>query len=151
MFEVHAREKAGGSPEWRVCRWEALPHGRGNVKPLYFDMTGAQYEPMARGKRKGTPNYRKPVAGTERRIIISVEEHDRWLLEWEARTGSCHECDGTGKEVTEMNFVTGETKYRDCRRCDGTGKRLVATLSPESEGGSKVVAQGQTRHSGDGR
>lgn len=75
---------------------------------------------ITKGKYKGRTNYKKPVPGTERSVVLSDREFKAWLPTWEARTGKCHKCRGTGQEWRGWNHITGN-KYRDCPRCGATG------------------------------
>jgi hypothetical protein len=61
-----------GAPEgWEVSVSEML----GNY-PTYshYQFKGAVYPPILRGPRKGRPNYKKPVPGTERTYVFDVDK-----------------------------------------------------------------------------
>ena len=117
LIELHAREKAG-VPEWQAYFFACMPPTRNH---LYFEVRGGVYPPVASGPRKGKPNWKKPVAGTERTLYIPVAEHDAWVAEWERTTGNCSECVGTGERIASVSKAEGQ-KMRPCRACGGTGK-----------------------------
>ena len=61
-----------GAPEgWTVSVSEML-----GSYPNYthYQFTGAVYQPLLRGPRKGRPNYKRPIPGTERKFIMANDE-----------------------------------------------------------------------------
>lgn len=125
-LEDHARELLKMPPEWRWFRWERLPV---DAKTTTHTMvTGAVCTAtFASGKRKGRTNWSKRDPNTERSVVISDSEHDAYLIQWEERTGHCHECGGTSQRWCGWSVTEGD-RYRDCPRCNATGKRPVAEV-----------------------
>jgi hypothetical protein len=41
-------------------------------------VTGAVFEPVTRGKRKGLPNFRREVSGTRQRVVVAASEMREW-------------------------------------------------------------------------
>jgi len=65
------------------------------------------------GPRKGRPNYRKPEPGTERAVIITMDDIKAEAERYRAETGRCPECYGTGMEW--RGFGPEGTYYRRCK------------------------------------
>ena len=121
LLETHAREKLSITvpPEWKAYKWEAFPDCA-REPMLYQELTGGVAPTTTRGKRKGKPNWRKMDKTTKRTVVITVEEHKAWLIEWEKKTGLCSRCEGTGKLLESWSREEGD-KYRPCPKCNGTG------------------------------
>lgn len=119
LIEEHAREKCGAGETWRMFRWECFPHGG---EPIYQSVTGAVCEHhFLRGPRKGQTNWQKRDARTEQTVNITVVDHDKWVKDWQSRTGKCSECVGTGEVFKRWSLKTG-TEFSQCHKCKGTGK-----------------------------
>jgi hypothetical protein len=118
LLEQHAREKAGQGPEWAVFRWEAIPEAKGSM------LTGAVAPPLLSGKRKGRPNWKKLDKSTERRVFITHDEADAYMLAWERETGKCARCQGEGKQIAGWSRDEG-ARYRQCGVCGGNGLALM--------------------------
>jgi len=54
------------------------------------------------------------------------------MLAWEAETGNCFRCGGSGQESFGWSKAEGRL-YRQCSRCGGTGKAPQQTLFTEPE------------------
>ncbi|EHL99335.1 hypothetical protein HMPREF9946_03097 [Acetobacteraceae bacterium AT-5844] len=123
-YETHAREMYGLPDDWMVCIWEAL--GKPG-KPQAIALTGAVVtEVFKSGPRKGEKNWKKRDRSTQMTVSIPKAAHQKWLLEWEQKTGLCHECNGKGEVFKSWDRETG-TQMKPCRRCDGTGKAPTTT------------------------
>lgn len=125
-LSMYARERFGLHAYWRWCRFT---RGMPNDKELpegTIRLTGAAYYAKKSGKGKGSPNYKKPLEGTERTVFFTVQEHSAWE-DARDKQGICKDCAGTGQKWRGWNHETGN-RYETCRRCEGTGvpKQAVA-------------------------
>lgn len=112
FYSEIARER-GAAEGWQWCSIKAIGEDRKNGAAL---VTGAVYPLLYKsGKRKGETNYSKPTPGTQREFLITFAEYDARVAAYEAATGNCNRCAGTGK------YDSG----RDCQGCRGTGKPRV--------------------------
>lgn len=128
-LESHARELLELPPEWEAFRWEVK--GRG----VYIE--GAVPNGVfKRGPRKGHTNWKLRDKATEAAIIISDDQHNRWLTNWEATTGQCYLCIGTTQEWAGWSAKDG-SRYRPCTRCDATG--LAQPTKPISARGGRCA------------
>lgn len=75
------------------------------------------------GPKKGRLNWTTRDKSTEREIILTNGDIDRWRKAWSERTGKCLRCTGDGRMVIRVSASEG-TSYRECRLCLGTGERL---------------------------
>lgn len=75
----------------------------------------------SRGKRKGDTNWKKRDRSTEKELFISRNEYEKRRQKWQADTGKCVECLGSGKTLASMSIYTGKT-YRPCHECKATGR-----------------------------
>lgn len=122
LFEVQAKEQNHLPDDWHWFRLECFPHG--GPRCLYVEVEGAVAPLLTRGKNAGHPNWKKMDKTTRRTIVIPVDEHEGWLLEWERRTGKCPQCLGRGKETASVHYLTGAT-YQACGKCGGSGSSLA--------------------------
>lgn len=94
----------------------------------YFLIKGAVYpEKFSRGPRKGRTNFRKPAPGTECEVPITCAAQKTWLSRWEAETGLCHHCKGSGWKWSGWGRDKGNS-YRHCSHCE-LGEALRATVA----------------------
>lgn len=125
LLETHAREKGKLPPDWEFYKWRSMPESRQYLEPcLYHEITGAVAPIKTKGKNKGRRDWDKMDKATKRVIVITPEEHETWLQEWERKTGKCNRCVGEGQTV--KSFGVGGTTYRECATCKGSGKSLQA-------------------------
>ena len=123
-LENHAREHLKMPETWHAFRYECFP--KGCERTLYFQITGAVCTATyTKGPREGSPNWKKRDRTTECAAIITPEEHDAWLKNWEKTTGLCHECHGTTQEWAGWSVTEGN-RYRPCTTCKATGKPTLA-------------------------
>lgn len=89
-----ARETHGLHPAWQFVRCsyteDAAPPGTCRIE-------GAAFEVLKSGKRKGQPNYRKAIPGTERTLFLVSAELQAWRDRREVATGVCQRCHGEGE------------------------------------------------------
>ncbi len=71
----------------------------------------------SKGPRKGEPRFKGPGE----RVIVSKVELETMAVAYEAETGKCWDCRGTGKMWAGWNKAEGNS-YQECQRCNGTGE-----------------------------
>src|SRR5258708_36492045 len=94
-----AIEKSGIAG-WTPFRWEAL----GNDDML---ITGGVARILTRGPNKGRERWH----GQGTRVVVLRAELDAAMAKYEAETGNCAECEGSGKTTAGWSVAEG-TKYR---------------------------------------
>lgn len=110
-IESIARQKLNESIDWQICVWERVGDGNDCL------VKGAVPRLLTRGKRKGEPTWRGiPM----RSAVVTQMEINAELEAFEAGTGYCAHCFGSGQTFKSWNHETG-TVYQDCPQCDGTG------------------------------
>ena len=98
-------------PRFRFFAWECV--GTDSVK-----LTGCVVtRTITRGPRKGQPSYDKPHVVA----VVTEAERTQERERWEAETGHCGECLGSGQVMKRWNHITG-TEYRPCTPCGGSGR-----------------------------
>jgi len=115
LLLAHFKELYDLPEEWTWQRSDAMTF------PGFWMLTGAVYAPCKSGKRKGQPNWRKPLS-PKRTLLIAEDAHRAWTEEWSKRTGLCVRCTGDGATLKSWDHIKGAT-LRPCPKCDGTGKR----------------------------
>ena len=122
LLTDHARELLEMPPEWNSYHLEVIGYTQdANSSAKLFKITGAVAPLKTRGEHKGMPNWNKRDRATEKTVFITPEEHDRWVQEWEKKTGKCADCTGSGKQLSGWSVTEG-AKYRPCKKCSETGK-----------------------------
>jgi hypothetical protein len=116
MLEEHARELAAMPMEWKAYELKCFPPGEDEL--ICFIVRGAVVPLKTRGKNKGHPDWKNMESATARTLYIKPDEHWPWLMDYEARTGQCFNCQGTGEEVAGWSVTKG-VKHRTCSRCTG--------------------------------
>lgn len=117
-----AKELLGLPADWRVVSWKVIEVDKVRVG---VQVEGGVYrQTISRGPRKGKLDYRKPEPGSSVTLTIGEKQFHAWRAQWEAETGLCSECSGTGVVFAGWNNITG-TRMRPCRPCGGTGNRPV--------------------------
>jgi hypothetical protein len=107
---------------WEAYRWQA----RGEKETGYVELQGGVFrKKITRGKNKGRTDYRSPEPGTAATLSLSNKAHAEWLKLWEAETGHCVECMGTGKAWAGWNYKHGSC-FRPCKECGATGTNAAA-------------------------
>lgn len=110
MNEV-ARRKVNGPEGWEICGWERLGDGRD------FVVEGGVPRLLTRGPRKGHKRWDGPRLKT----VVTGAEIDAEHARYEADTGNCGDCGGTGEVLAGWSAKDG-TKLEPCPRCGATGK-----------------------------
>jgi hypothetical protein len=106
-----ARRKLGAPPEWELCGWERV--GTDGVL-----ITGGIPRLLKSGPSKGKKTWRDSEIT---KAVVTKGEEAIERAAYEASTGNCGECLGSGK--TWAGWKLGEgSSYRQCRDCSGTGK-----------------------------
>jgi hypothetical protein len=119
LFEEHARALAKMPEEWKVYSFKAIPNSDGTL-----EFKGAIAPIYSQGKSKGLPNWKMADKDSERAVYIKDADHDLWLVKWEASTGKCHQCVGTGEVFQSWETGKGVT-YKKCSVCVGTGAAII--------------------------
>lgn len=117
-----AREKYNLSDDWEWFKLEAIGPVKG---PRATMIIGAVAPLKTRGKYKGYHDWKRRDKTTEIRCIVTEAEHTAFCLRYEAKTGNCHYCRGTGQEWAGWSAQEGD-RYRICHRCKGDGKARKA-------------------------
>lgn len=115
FHEEIARRKLGQTPDWKVCVWE-------RIGPDACKLEGGITTPIASGKRKGQPKWGK--RSTFLSCVVTDAELKQERAAYEARTGNCSECQGSGQVIKSWSVAEG-VKTRDCTPCGGTGRATV--------------------------
>lgn len=121
VFRLIAQQRTGMPPQWDWIRWEALGDLAAGSDPDVFKVTGAVMPNKKRGPMKGCPSWRNRARSTERTVYITPAERDVFLRDFEAKTGICYACSGSGEPLASWHYQRGCT-LRECRRCGGTGR-----------------------------
>ena len=114
-----ARRKVGGSPEWEYFKWERVGEGRD------FIVEGGIPRLLKSGPRKGEKTWKDCAC---QKTIVSGAEIDAEHARYEAETGKCGDCGGTGEVFSSWRAGEG-TKMKPCKRCNATGKTPNAEVS----------------------
>jgi len=103
-------ETKSGIPGWKAFRWQAA--GPDSI------VTGSvPVGTYSRGPRKGEPKFK----GKGTMVVVTRAEKESAATAYEAETGRCWNCKGTGQVVRKISKVEGTT-YRPCVRCGGSGR-----------------------------
>jgi hypothetical protein len=106
-----ARQKLGQGEDWHWCKAERVGKDdlliEGGIPGVYL-----------KGKRKGRQKW-DGVPLTK--CVITRAETDQAQVNYEATTGKCRECGGSGQDWERWNHETGH-HYRPCKRCGATGR-----------------------------
>lgn len=118
LMEIHGREKIEAPAGFVFFFFEKLPK-TGSIQVI--KMIGGVAPPIAKGLRKGEPNWRKMDPSTRREVYLPIEEHKAWVTAWEIKTGLCSRCQGKGETVVSWNIEHGQ-QWKKCSYCGGTGQ-----------------------------
>ena len=112
FYNLAARRKDGVPADFVWCKWTAINDSyllAGCAKPTAIYRSG---------KRKG--HFVWPSARDLMQIIVSDAEVLAERSRWEAETGHCSNCSGSGKRIKSSTILPdGEHQilYRKCERC----------------------------------
>lgn len=107
---MEVAEKKRGVDGWKSVVWHASWNG--------FLVEGCIPDGVySRGPRKGRPRFNKPYD----KVVVTSAEMDEAAQSYEAVTGKCWDCKGTGQVWNGWSKADG-SKYRQCLRCDGSGE-----------------------------
>ena len=109
FMTICARKKLGNA-EWQWCTSERVEGG--------FLVTGGVPGVYKSGKKKGRTKW--PKKSECDRIIVTLEDRDAAIVEYEKETGKCAWCEGSGKTLSRWSRDRG-SEFRQCEKCDGTG------------------------------
>lgn len=111
-INVVARKKLSQPPEWRWCKFEAI----GDTDDCLIE--GGIPRPRKSGKHKGLPTWRDCVLT---KCVVTGAEMDQAKASYEAETGGCHACAGSGQWYSGWSRDTGN-RFKSCPRCNATGQ-----------------------------
>ena len=102
-----------GIEGWTPYRWEAATGGHLVTGAVPFGV-------YARGDKKGLPRFHHPKASSRQTVVVSDNEIKAQAEKYEAETGHCWNCKGTGQRQAGWSAKEG-IRYQSCKRCGGTG------------------------------
>lgn len=106
-----------GDPKWEPCIWRAVgDRDKGGAVII----SGGEPRMMTRGPRKGQPSWAHIPKDHLVDVVVTEAELRAAELKYEADTGNCLNCGGSGQEVASAGV--GGTQYRQCYRCKGSGE-----------------------------
>ncbi|MBI6948770.1 hypothetical protein [Pseudomonas koreensis] len=111
-LNVVARKKLGQSEEWRWCKFEMI----GDTDDCLVE--GGIPRLLQSGKRKGQPTWHDSKLT---KCVVTKAEHDQAKVDYEAETGKCCKCAGSGLWLSGWGVDTGN-RFKPCVRCGATGK-----------------------------
>jgi hypothetical protein len=103
-------ETKSGIPGWKATKWQAA----GQDSIVSGSVPVGTY---SRGSRKGEPKF----TGPRTMVAVTRAEKEAAAIAYEAETGHCWNCKGTGQVVHKISVTEGTT-YRPCARCGGSGE-----------------------------
>ena len=110
-----ARKKLNALESWTHFKWQCI----GKTDDLL--VTGGITRILKSGPRKGKQTW----DGVGEIVCITATELEADYLAYEAETGNCHKCGGSGQEWRGWSAIDGN-KYESCHYCLGTGKATGA-------------------------
>jgi hypothetical protein len=122
-INLFCRDRFEVAPDWRWFSWERKEFDQPHEFML---VNGAVcHARFQKGKSAGCTDWKKRDKSTERMFVIRRAELEAFQREWQARTGKCFECYGTGQDWAGWNAKTGN-RYRPCQHCKATGVSAAA-------------------------
>lgn len=109
-LEAAARKKLSAPDGWRAYKFEC-------IADCYLIEGSVPVGVYARGPRKGQPKW----SGDGDQTILTRDDVEKANASYQATTGNCGECMGTGKEFVSWSKKDGLVQ-RPCAQCRGTGK-----------------------------
>jgi hypothetical protein len=97
-------------PGWEAFKWEVA----GEDSIVEGSVSQGTYRS---GPRKGQPKLARP--GTK--VVVTKSELQAAAVAYEAETGKCWDCKGTGQVMKRWSAAEG-TSYKTCPRCKGSGE-----------------------------
>lgn len=115
IVERRLRQDHGLPADFVFFRWEMMPR---YGDPIYCELEGGVCGLVARGPRKGRPNYQK--ATDKRMFAVTVQQAEAWQQDWVRETGGCPNCTGKGRTVRRVSKAG--TEWQECTECRGSGR-----------------------------
>ncbi|GAB3305762.1 hypothetical protein [Luteimonas notoginsengisoli] len=114
FVEQVARQKLGVGNDWLMYAWEVV----GELEHADLIVTGGVPVGLfQRGPRKGRPKWDRKLS---QRVVVTRAEERAALLAFEASTGKCSGCQGSGEQWAGWSAESGN-RTRPCRRCQASG------------------------------
>lgn len=107
-----ARRKVNGPEGWEYFKWERVGEGAD------FIVEGAVPRLLKSGPRKGQKTWK---GCPSQKTVVTGAEIDDEHARYEAATGNCGTCGGTGEVFASWRHDEGVT-MKPGKRCDGEGK-----------------------------
>jgi hypothetical protein len=104
-----AKSKAG-IEGWKACCWERA----GDDSIVTGSVPVGTYRS---GPRKGRLKFVGPFT----KVVVTRSELESAAIAYEATTGLCWDCKGSGRVVVGWSKAEG-SRYQSCDRCGGSGK-----------------------------
>jgi hypothetical protein len=118
VYSLAAQRLRGMPADWQWCTVESKDSPYGN----FIQVTGSvPVGTYSRGPRKDQPKW--PAAKDCQVFQFSPAQLEQVRLDWQAETGHCFTCGGSGQERFGWSKAEG-SRYRKCGRCGGTGEAL---------------------------
>jgi hypothetical protein len=114
LHTLTARRVHSLPPDWQARVYHSL-HPLGYAKLIGTEPIGT----ISRGPRKGQLKW--PPRNQWRAVVISHEQVAETRRQWEAETGRCSWCGGSGQQLNGVSVAEGPW-YRTCGGCGGAGK-----------------------------
>ena len=112
-FWACGAERKAGVAGWKWFKVETVGDGR---EPAFL-VEGGIPRILQAGKRKGKETWKgQPTS----RVVVTYEEREAEAARYEATTGKCRQCAGSGQQLIGSHVTQGNT-YGTCRRCAGKG------------------------------
>lgn len=127
LLDECARDKAGMGENWSPYSYKCLPEHP--QKAEMVEVIGAVAPLKTRGKSRGNHDWNKIDPATKRTVYVSFRENAEYVAAWEAKTGLCATCRGTGNEWCGWSVTEG-TRYKACTKCHGSGKSRGEQTTP---------------------
>lgn len=112
--------KQRGVPEgWRWNKLEVIGDLKDPDRPVLIEGAVCTIT-FKGGPRKGKLNWSKRDKSTARTFVVTQQQLAEAQAAWEAETGKCHRCTGSGQFAWRISTKNG-TQTKACTRCSGTG------------------------------
>jgi hypothetical protein len=103
--------------DWKAFRFICVHESGDQRGPVIgISVTGAE---CTATHSDGSTNWDERGPATT--VVLDINAHKQFKLDWEQRTGNCYECQGSGQTMASCG-INGTT-YRTCVRCSGSGKK----------------------------
>lgn len=113
LFDTCLRDLFDLADGWRPVSLEFKKGGT--------EIKGAVMPDRVVGRKAGSRDWAKRDKKTERTVYLTDRAKAAWMAAWEARTGTCSACVGSGLKWMGWNRTDGD-RFAVCPCCNGSGK-----------------------------